>query len=56
MASMTRFQNFFRFSNIFVLLVTFELLSHYPNNASSHWLKKYFQWINDKVFGEKLMV
>ena len=49
--------------DIFVLLVTFELLSHYPNMihiiqilVSSHWLRKNIQWITDKVFREKLMV
>ena len=54
MTSMTRFQKiFFRFLETFVLLVTFELLSHYPNIDSSHWLRKDVIWITDEVFREK---
>ena len=34
----------------------FELISQYANIDSSHWLKKYVQWTNDKVFRQKLMV
>ena len=42
---------------IFVLMVTFELLSHYPNIIqliqilfSSHWLGKEIQRMTDNVF------
>ena len=38
------------FLDIFVLLVTFEILSHYPNIDISHWLKEDAQWIKDKNF------
>ena len=55
MTSMTRFQFFFRFLDIFVLLVTFEILSHYPNIDSSHWLRNDVQWITDEVFREKFL-
>ena len=41
--------------DIFILLVTFELLSHYSMIDSSHWLEKNVQWITDEVFREKLM-
>ena len=41
--------------DIFVSLVTFEILSHYPNIDSSYWLKEAFQWIIDKDFIEKIM-
>ena len=45
MTSMTQDVNFFFqiFVVIFVLLVTFELISHYSNIDSSHWFKKDFQ-------------
>ena len=57
MTSMTRDLNFFLiFVVIFVLLVTFELISHYPNVDSSHCFRKYVQWITAKIFREKLMV
>ena len=39
-----------KFLNIFVLLVTFEILSHYPNINSSYWLKEDVQWVTDKNF------
>ena len=39
--------------DIFVLLVTFEILSHYPNIDSSHWLKEDVQLITDKIFLKK---
>ena len=40
----TRLQkNFRKFLEIFVLLDTFEILSHYPNIDSSHWLKEHVQ-------------
>ena len=42
--------------DIFVLLVTFEILSHYPNIDISHWLKEDIQWITDGFFFEKYMV
>ena len=40
----------------FVLLVTFEVLSHYPKNDSSHWLKEDAQWLTDRIFLDKFMV
>ena len=43
---------FLRFWDIFVLLVTFELLSRYPKIDSSHWLKKTFSRLQMK-FSEK---
>ena len=52
MTSMTRFQFFILFLDIFVLLVTFEMLSHYPNIDSSPWLRIDVQWITDEVFAE----
>ena len=52
----TRSNFFLIFVIIFVLLVTFELISHYPNIDSSHWLTHYIELITDKVFREKLMV
>ena len=56
MTSMTPDQNFFKiFLVTFVLLVTFELISHYPNIDSSHSLRKYVQWIIGKSFREKFM-
>ena len=42
--------------DIFVLLVTFEILSHYPNMDISHWLTEDVQWITDKNFLERCMV
>ena len=58
MTSMTQDLNIFLkfFWFFFVLLVTSELISHYPKIDSSQWLKKYVQWISDKVFREKLML
>ena len=44
------------FLDISVLMVPFEILSCYPNNDSSHWLREDGQWILDKVFRETLMV
>ena len=38
--------------DIFVLLVPFEILSHYLKIDSSHWLRKEVQWILDKAFRE----
>ena len=46
-------KNFF---DIFVFLVTFEILSHYPIIDISHWLEENVQWIADKNFSEKFMV
>ena len=40
-------KNFF---DIFVYLVSVGILSHYPKNDSSNWLRKNIQWIKDKVF------
>ena len=54
MTSMKRFHFFFIF-DIFKLLVTSEILSHYPNIDSSHWLRIDVQWITDEVFGEKFL-
>ena len=58
MTSMT--QDFKKFYNFFldisVLLVTFEILSHYPKIDSSYWLQDNVQWITDNFFREKLMV
>ena len=45
-----------KFLDIFVLLVTFEILPHYPKIDSSHWLNKDVQWITDNNFIEKFMV
>ena len=45
-----------KFLEIFVLLVIFEILSHYPYIDISHWLKKDVHWITDKNFMEKFMV
>ena len=64
MTSMTHDFNFLKFfMDIFLLLVTFELLSHYLNIIhiiqklfESHWLQEDVQLIADKVFREKLMV
>ena len=55
MTSMTEDLKFF-FVVVFVLLVTFELLSHYPNIDSSNLIKQNVQWIPDKIFREKLLV
>ena len=56
MTSITRFQEIlFRFLDIFVLLVAFELLSHYPNIDNSHWLRNDVQWIRDEVFRETFL-
>ena len=54
MTSMKRFQFFFIF-DIFVLLVTFEMLSHYPNIDSFHWLRTDVQWITDEVSTGKFL-
>ena len=43
-------------SDIFLILVPLEILSHYPNIDKSHWLRKDVQLIIDKVFGEKIIV
>ena len=41
MTSMTQdLKELKKFLDIFVLLVTFEILSHYPNIGSSHYLKE----------------
>ena len=42
--------------DIFVLLVTFEIFSHYPNIDISHWLTADVEWIADINFIEKFMV
>ena len=53
---MTSMTQDFIFLDIFISLVTFEVLSHYPNIDSSHWLKEAVQWITDKDFIVKFMV
>ena len=45
----------FRFLDIFILLVTFELLSHYPIIASANWLERDVHSHTDKIYREKLM-
>ena len=40
--------------NFFVILVPFEILSHYPNIDFYQWLKEGVQWSIDKIFGEKI--
>ena len=51
----TRFQKIKKkILDIFVLLVTFEILSQYPIIDSSHWLKEDVQWITDKIFMKNL--
>ena len=52
---MTQDLNFYKkkLSDFCVLLVTFEILSHYPNVDSSHWLREDAQWITDRIFTEK---
>ena len=50
------FKIFYNFMDIFVLLVTFEILSHFPIIDSSHWLKEHVQWITDRIFRKKLLV
>ena len=50
------FKNLKKNSDIFVLLVTFEILSYYPNIDSSLWLKEDILWITDKIFREKFLV
>ena len=53
----TRFRKkFFKVLDIFVLLVPFEILSHYLNNYRSHWLGEDVQWMIDQVFRNKRMV
>ena len=57
MISMTQdFKNFKKILDIFVLLVTFEILSHYPNIDISHWLTEDVQWITDKKLIEIFVV
>ena len=42
MISITQDVNFFKiFVVIYVLLITFEPISHYPIIDSAHWFKKY---------------
>ena len=55
---------FFNFLDNFVLLVTLEFLSNYPDNIHNikilfwlHWLNEDVQWITDKKnFRENLMI
>ena len=44
-------QDFKFFLDISVLLVTFEILSHYLTD-SSYWLQENVQWITDNIFRE----
>ena len=39
-----------------VLLVTYEILSHYPKIDSHYWLQEDVHGITDKFFREKFMV
>ena len=41
------------FGFFLVILVPFEIVLHYPNNDSAHWLSEDVQWIVEKVFREK---
>ena len=61
MTSMTqdlkKFKEFFL--DISGLLITFEILSHYPKIDSSYWqsvFQKDVQWITEKFFREKFIV
>ena len=47
---------FFLFLDIFLLLVPVEIVSHYPDIDSSHWLREDVQWIIDKGFRENFTV
>ena len=40
----------------FVLLVTFEVISHCSNIDSSHWLKEDDYWLTNTNFIDKFMV
>ena len=46
----TRFQNFKKFLDIFVILVSFETLSYYPYIDSFNFFRENAQRIEDKVF------
>ena len=39
-----------------LLLFPLELISHYPDTDTSHWLSKDFKWIMVNFFGGKLRV
>ena len=52
----TRFRNWKKILNILVLLVSLEILLHYPDIDVSNWFRGDVQWIMDKVFREKLIV
>ena len=55
MTSLTQdLKNLKKILDIFVLLVTFEILSHYPNIDSSNWLREDVQWNRDKNFMKNL--
>ena len=41
--------------DIFVLLVTFEILTHNPNIDISHWQTEDVQWTTDITFIEKFV-
>ena len=57
MTSMNEFSYFLKFLYVFfVILVPFEILSHYINVDISRGLREDGQWIIDKIFNEKLMV
>ena len=51
MTSMTQdFKKLKKILDIIVLLVTFEILSHYPNIDISHWLTEDVHWMTNKNF------
>ena len=53
----TRFQKTVKiFLNIFVFLVPVKILSYYPNNDSSNWLREDLQWIEYNFFKQKFIV
>ena len=51
----TSFYIYFLIFLFFVILVLFEILSHYPNIGSSQWLRDGVRRIIDKVVSEKFM-
>ena len=57
MTSMTQdVKNISNFLDNFVVLVIFELISHYPKIDNAQWLTREMQRTMDRVFWEKLMV
>ena len=41
---------------LFIILGSFDFLSHHPTNTSCHWHREDFQWIIDKVCREKRII